>query len=267
MTPAAAPAAMPLGRLPVLGLAILIALALIALFTAVLGGSHAAIILFDYHGVTPPGYPFVYPFTIQNLMHLFFAAGLGELFLRWQVARREGAFLREGLLPEDYETVLQSHDLPAVRQRVAGRSDGERGFLPGLIDLCILQFQASRSVDQTVSVLNSALGLLSDRVDLRYSLLRYIVWVIPTIGFIGTVVGISLSLAHLDASHPDLGRVTAALGMAFYTTLVALVESAVLVLFLHLVQAREEQAVNDAGRYVLTHLINRLYVGGPSAQG
>lgn len=227
-------------RLLVLGIA---GVGALALLTAVLAGSHAAVILLDYQPVPPPGYPFVYPFTIQNLMHLFFAAGLGELYLRWQVARRESGFLREGLLPEDYETVLQSHNLPAIRQRVAGRSDGEHGFLPGLVELCILQFQASRSVDQTVSVLNSALGLLSERVELRY-----IVWVIPTIGFIGTVLGISLSLTQLDATHPDLSRVTAALGMAFYTTLVALVESALLVLLFHLVQTREEQAVNDAGR-------------------
>ena len=251
-------------RFVVLGIAAVGALTAITLLTATLAGSHAAIILLDYHAVPPAGYPFVYPFTIQNLTHLFLAAGLGELYLRWRVGRREAAFLGEGLLPEDYETVLQSRDLAVIRQRVAGCSDGEHGFLPGLVDLCILQFQASRSVDQTVSVLNSALGLLSDRVELRYSPLRYIVWVIPTIGFIGTVVGISLSLTQLDANNPDLTRVTASLGMAFYTTLVALVESAILVLLLHLVQTREERAVNDAGRYVLTNLINRLYAGGGS---
>ena len=73
------PAGPPGGRVAVIGLAVLTALALVALFTAALGGSHAAIILFDYHGVTPPGYPFVFPFTIQNLMHLLLAVGLGEL--------------------------------------------------------------------------------------------------------------------------------------------------------------------------------------------
>ncbi len=263
MTAAALPS-----RPLVLAVAVLGALAAIALLTAVLAGSQAGIILLDYQPVRPAGYPFVYPFTIQNLEHLFLAAGLGELYLRWRVARREAGFLSERLLPEDYETVLQSHDLPAIRQRVAERSDGEHGFLPGLVDLCILQFQASRSVDQTVSVLNSALGLLGDRVELRYGLLRYLVWAIPTLGFIGTVVGISLSLTQLDASHPDLSRVTASLGMAFYTTLVALVESVLLVLLLHLVQTREEQAVNDAGRYVLANLINRLYASSPpAAQG
>jgi hypothetical protein len=258
-------AAITLPRRPaVLAVAAVSALGAIALLTAVLAGSHAAVILLDYHAVPPLGYPFVFPFTVQNLMHLFLAAGLAEVWLRWRVGRREAGFLGEGLLPEDDETVLQSHDLPAIRRGVVGRSDGKHGFLPGLIDLCILQFQASRSVDQTVSVLNSALELLSDRVELRYSLLRYTVWVIPTIGFIGTVVGISLALTQLDATDPDLTRVTASLGTAFYTTLVALVESAFLVLLLHLVESQEEQAVNDAGRYVLVNLINRLFSGGAS---
>jgi hypothetical protein len=49
--------------------------------------------------------------------------------------------------------------------------------------------------------------------------------------------------------------------VSFYTTLVALVASAILVFFVHLVQAREELAVNAAGRYVLVNLINRLYSG------
>jgi len=33
--------------------------------------------------------------------------------------------VREGLLPEAYEVVLQSHDLPQLRERVAQRHDGE----------------------------------------------------------------------------------------------------------------------------------------------
>ncbi len=169
-----------------------------------------------------------------------------------------------GMLPESYEVVLQSHDLPPIRKQVAGRYDGEHGFLPGLIDLCILQFQASRSVDQTVSVLNSSLELIAHRLDLRYSMLRYLVWLIPTIGFIGTVIGISLALAMIDpaAAEQPLGEIAQALGVSFYTTLVALGESAILVFLLNIVQAKEERALNDAGQYTLKNLINRLYAGG-----
>ena len=159
--------------------------------------------------------------------------------------------------------LLQSHDLAPIRQEVTRESDGDHGFLPSLIDLCILQFQASRSVDQTVSVLNSSLELINHRVELRYSTLRYLVWVIPTIGFIGTVVGISQALGQAAVTE-DLKVLTDLLAVAFNTTLVALGLSAVLVFFLHVVQRQEEHSVNMAGNYTLVNLINRLYTGGES---
>ena len=112
-----------------------------------------------------------------------------------------------------------------------------------------------------MSVLNSALELIAHRVDLRYALVRYIVWVIPTIGFIGTVIGIAMAMAQINPEQVDLKALTSSLGVAFYTTLVALVQSAFLVLLMNLVQAREERSVNEAGHYTLRNLINRLYVG------
>ena len=258
----------PLWRLPkawaILPLSLLFAAVFITALSLLLTpGGPAALVLLDYQSPPPEGYPFVYPFTIQNLTHLLLFLGLGEIYRRWRVAAYERALLGEGLLPEAYQVVLQSHDLPSIRARVANRYDDEHGFLPSLIDLCVLQFLASRSVDQTVSVLNSSLELLMHRVDLRYNLLRYLVWAIPTVGFIGTVVGIALALAAIDpqATAQPLGQIARALGVSFYTTLVALVESAILVLLLHLVQAREELAINAAGRYVLVNLINRLFVG------
>jgi biopolymer transport protein ExbB/TolQ len=228
----------------------------VAVCTALLGKGQAGIILLDAATTTFP-----YPLTIQNVMHLFFFVGLGEFFVRWRVAEREFAFVAQHLLPEDGETVLQSQDLPAIRRKTTGNFNGEHGFLPYLIDLCILQFQASRSVDQTVSVLNSSLELIAHRVDLRYALARYIVWVIPTIGFIGTVIGIALAMEQINPEQVDLKALTSSLGVAFYTTLVALVQSAFLVLLINLVQAREELSVNEAGHYTLRNLINRLYVG------
>jgi len=239
----------------VFGLSLLTGCIFIGVCTVLLGKGQAGIILLDAATTTFP-----YPLTIQNLMHLFFFVGLGEFFVRWRVAQREFSFVAQHLLPEDGETVLQSPDLPAIRRQTTGCFDGEHGFLPYLIDLCILQFQASRSVDQTVSVLNSSLELIAHRVDLRYALARYIVWVIPTIGFIGTVIGIAFAMEQINPEQINLKELTSSLGVAFYTTLVALVQSAFLVLLMNLVQAQEERSVNEAGHYTLRNLINRLYV-------
>ena len=40
------------------------------------------------------------------------------------------------------------------------------------------------------------MDLFLHEIDLRYSMIRYVVWVIPSLGFIGTVIGISLALAY-----------------------------------------------------------------------
>lgn len=243
-------------RWVILGFSLCVALVFIALATAVLGSSLAGIILLDSATTQ-----FVYPFTIQNVMHLLFFLGLGELFFRWRHAQRELGYLEMKLLPEDHDTVLRTQSLPPIRQRVCTLYQGERGHLPYLIDLGILQFMASQSVDQTVTVIDSSLELIAHRVDLNYAFSRYLAWVIPTIGFIGTVVGIAMALQQIDPDAPDLRQLTASLGVAFYTTLVALVHSAFLVLGLQLIQAREEWSVNAAGQYVLKNLVNRLYAG------
>lgn len=243
---------------PMRALAVVAAVGGIGLFTLALpAGGGLAVFLLD-HG---PMSAFPYPFTIQNLMHVAFFLGLAELYVRGRTATWEMGFLERQFLPEDGQTVLEAHELGPIRQRVADAFDAEHGFLPSLIDLSILQFQASRSVDQTVSVLNAALELINHRLDLRYQSVRYLVWVIPTIGFIGTVVGIAGALGFVNPDNMDLGRITANLAVAFNTTIIALIESAVLVLVQHIVQKREETALNAAGSYTLKNLINRLYVG------
>jgi biopolymer transport protein ExbB/TolQ len=203
---------------------------------------------------------FYYPFTIQNAEHILLFIGLGELYLRWRSAVKELGFVKMHLLPEDAETVLEGADLGPIRKRVAGMSNQQNGILPSLIEVSILQFQSGRSVDQTVAVMNSNLELIQHRVDLSYSLIRYIAWLIPTLGFIGTTIGIGSALASVpstgDINMPELAR---QLSVGFDCTMVALAESAILVFFLNMVQEKEELGVNLAGSYTLRNLINRLF--------
>jgi biopolymer transport protein ExbB/TolQ len=211
---------------------------------------------------TSPHFP--YPFTIQNIEHVLMFIGLGELFVRWRVGAREMAFIKAHLLPEDDQTVLQVQDLGAIRRRVSKLFDQEHGFLPALIDLCILQFQSGRSIDQAVAVLDSSLELTEHRVDLRYGIIRYIAWLIPTMGFIGTVIGLGSSLASVPSTGDiSLFDVAHKLALGFDCTMVALAESAIIVFLLQIVNEQEETSVNLAGTYTLRNLINRLYEGEP----
>ena len=234
------------------------AMIVVALLTLVLSG-RAAVLILDNHEHSH----FPYPFTIQNIMHVIFFIGLGELFVRWRIAARECRFLQKGFLPEDDQTVLGPEDLGPIRRKVANQFDHEHGFLPSLINMAVLQFQSSSSVEQAAGVMNQHLALMSHRLDLRYGLVRFIAWVVPTLGFIGTVfsLGASLSEAGVPGQELNLKEVARTLGIGFDCTMVALSESAILVFLLHLVQEREESALNSAGDYTLRTLINRLYAG------
>src|SRR2546421_3891912 len=118
-------------RAQALAMFALLALLFICFLSLLLpNGTRAAVLILD-----KPSQHFIYPFTIQNLMHIVFFMGLGELFVRWRIAAREERFLGKGYLPEDDQTVLGPEDLGPIRRLVAGQFDHEHGFLPSLINL------------------------------------------------------------------------------------------------------------------------------------
>ncbi len=248
-------------RLVVLGIslatgAIAITLMSIAFSTP---GSAAGAFLLDRHTASFP-----YPLTIQNVMWLLFCMGCGELWARFNRSNLETEQTDKRLLPEDDTVMLRAQDLGTLYSKTQ-QSDGKRNlFVQRLIGRCILQFQGSKSVSQTNALLNSSLELIQHELDLKYTMIRYLVWLIPTTGFIGTIVGIALALDFAAGiKNPQdptlLASIAGRLGVAFFTTLLALIQSAILVFVLHIVQGKEEMALNRAGQYCLDNLINRLY--------
>jgi biopolymer transport protein ExbB/TolQ len=222
--------------------------------------STAALFLFDHS--TKGFFAPIYPLTIQNVMYLMMAVGLADLWVRYSATRREEQYLAEELLPEEDTAILQIDDLGAIRRKVTDLGASEAAFLPQLIDQSILQLLTSRSLEQTVNIFTSTLELMSHRLDLAYQTMRFLVWVIPTTGFIGTVVGIAISLDGMkDPKAIQFEKVTSGLAVAFYTTILALVLSAILVLMQNVIQRREETALNRAAQYCLRNLINRIYTG------
>ena len=196
-------------------------------------------------------------------MWTIFFIGFAEIINRFLDARREGSQLSVGYLPEDETTLLMKANLPAIFKKTALIDGADVLFLPSLIKRIITVFQTTNSVENASAVLNSSIELRSHDLDLKYSILRYIMWVIPTLGFIGTSSA-SRSLWPMPASPaahrtPLLTELTKRLAVAFNTTLVALVMSSILVLIMSVVQSFEERVLNRCGQYCLDNLVNRLY--------
>ena len=222
--------------------------------------STAAIVLLDRQSKAFP-----YPLTVQNVTHMLFAIGFGEALVRFYSARDARQQLDKGLLPEG--PALGESGLVELHEHVKRDGAGNDRHLHRLIHRVVVQYNATGSVGESQAVLDSSIEYFQHEIALRYSMLRYLIWLLPTLGFIGTLVGISIALAKAgrlpDLEDPEalqtwINALTTNLGVAFYTTLVALTLSAVLVFLTSLATSREERALNNTGQYCLDNLINRL---------
>ena len=96
-------------------------------------------------------------------------------------------------------------------------------------------------------------------MDSELSMVRYITWAIPSIGFIGTVRGIGSALGNAhEAVAGNIAAVTASLGVAFNSTFVALLISIVIMFLTHQLTLMQERMVLEAQDYCDHNLIRHL---------
>lgn len=103
------------------------------------------------------------------------------------------------------------------------------------------------------------------RVSDRLWAVDYILWFLPTIGFLGTIYGISVSLVRAKGLFDDeanfsssIRQVVDGLGVAFDTTSMALACSAILFLSLRRTEAKIGPLVDRAEETLTELLVNRL---------
>jgi biopolymer transport protein ExbB/TolQ len=121
------------------------------------------------------------------------------------------------------------------------------------------------SASQLMEVNREASGLDQEQMAGRFTLTRYILYLLPVIGFIGTVEGISKALMNisqvlplvkdLDAFLNNLTGVTSALQIAFDSTLLALFLSAALMLVQTLVHRHAEALLAHVDAWVVEHVL------------
>ncbi len=126
----------------------------------------------------------------------------------------------------------------------------------------------SASVSQLMEVNREGSGLDQEQAAGRFTLPRYILYLLPVIGFIGTVEGISKALMNislvlpmvknLDGFMSNLTSVTSALQVAFDSTLLALFLSAALMLVQTLVYKRSEDLLGRVDRWVVEMVLPKV---------
>ena len=188
------------------------------------------------------------------LWALFIMGFKGMMILRQRALLDQDFIpLAEGvrILPEDTrELARQVQALPENRRRA---------LLPRALLAGLQRFNTTRSVQDVASAVHSYCEAEGDRLESELSMIRYIAWAIPSIGFLGTVRGIgdALNQAH-QAIEGNIFGVTRSLGVAFNSTLIALLVSLLLMFVLHQLQLLQERFILNTEDYCEEKLIQRL---------
>ena len=129
-------------------------------------------------------------------------------------------------------------------------------LLPKVVLAALHRFHSTHSIQDVSQAVREISESESERLDSDLSLIRYIVWAIPSVGFLGTVRGIGEALTKADqAIRGNIQGVTESLGLAFNSTLIALFLSIILMAFIHLLQSRQESLILDVEEYCRERLL------------
>lgn len=102
--------------------------------------------------------------------------------------------------------------------------------------------------------------LAGDRLHHSYALIRTITWAIPILGFLGTVMGITIAIANLTPEQLDssLPEVVGGLEAAFDTTALALGMSIVLVFASFATERSDQNVLITVEKFGIDHILPRF---------
>lgn len=196
---------------------------------------------------------------VEYVEVVLFCVGLAALGLKWLDITAQKRGLRNDVLPETPaggQNPMEAADLQAALPDTppASQSYLVRRFRDAL-DLVVRTGTADGLEDH----LKYLADLEAARAASSYGLVRFVVWAIPIMGFLGTVIGITVAIANLSPTQlENISGVVAGLGTAFDTTATALALSMVLMFVQFLIDRSEQKLLGNVDEVAWASLAGRF---------
>jgi biopolymer transport protein ExbB/TolQ len=189
---------------------------------------------------------------VEYMETVLFSIGLAALILKALDFAAQRSGLAKSPLGPKTQAAEPAQACHALLQRLDQLPRGrQEEFFIGRLRAALEHVRSHGSAE----ALNDELKYLSDiaasRLQAGFGLFKVILWAVPILGFLGTVVGITMALNSVDLKSPDQSmlQVLNGLGLKFDTTAVALSMSMVL-MFVHFF-------VDRSGNGLLEHVDRR----------
>ena len=182
------------------------------------------------------------------------------LAFRYRLFENEGYLLEVDFLQLDATTDASDATLNELQHRlseVAGRVPNS--LLLESLRLVLDRIRLNGDFHEANEVASEACDLHLETLYAKLAITRYVLWAIPSVGFLGTVRGIGEALTKAgEAMAGDISGVAASLGVAFNSTFVALFVSLILMLIASVLQGREERLVANCKHFISSKVIAQL---------
>lgn len=206
---------------------------------------------------------------------LFFWA-VAFLVFKWMKLRQQRDAMLFDLLPTEIDEEITASNVERFLEHVHATTEKVKdSVLVHRVQRGLEHFKVRQSNPEVAALLSSQSDIDANAVSTSYTIVKVFIWAIPILGFIGTVIGIGAAVAGLSsdissaedmaALKGSLGAITSGLGVAFDTTLVALVMSILLRFPADALEKAESDLLNEVDDYCNENLVLRLRDGGQHA--
>jgi biopolymer transport protein ExbB/TolQ len=202
---------------------------------------------------------------------LMFFCGFSILMLKLPAIRREFSAFDLRLLPEAPDQMIEVADSRQILNRISRLTARQKSFLLVLrVRQSLLRLNQLGTAEKLDDLLRYRADADTAAIDSSYAAPKFIIWAIPVLGFVGTVLGISNGVqafstliqnaSDIEGLRESLKGVTYGLGQAFETTMLALCMSLVLMLIMSLIQRREDQLLACLDDYCMENLLQKVRI-------
>lgn len=201
---------------------------------------------------------------IQAMIYAVFCFSLFELYEKRKYIREQYQGFGLNLLPVKDQLVLSPDEVARIKlNTIQLEKEGQSYLVADFIKKACTQYRNDESVSETLQVFNAQVDNSKSEIEGNLETVRYLLGAIISLGFIGTLIGLSSSIgkAHLARTMEGMPEITSRLNVAFDTTLVALLVGLVLNFFYHRYLEDLDTFFSRSKSYVIDNLISRIYKG------
>ncbi len=211
---------------------------------------------------------------VPYVIAITFFWGLAVLIFKWRKLALQKRALNIRVVPLDYGFVLSPQSADQILETLyKSVQDPERFMLFNRILRAISNLKNMGRVSDVEVIIRAQSDMDHNVLESSYTILKGMIWAMPVLGFIGTVLGLSEAIGgfgavlaaggELSALRDSLRGVVQGLSVAFGTTFEGLITTLVLQIVLSFFRKAEEEFHEACDDYCHRYLVSRLRLVKP----